>query len=66
MRNQGQGLHSHFAYDLYVVCLHGYQVSVYRTIGPLVYYLFYRFLSQQVRVGGGNKNKIHLDYFPIE
>ena len=43
-----------------------YQVSVYRTNGPLVYFLFYRFFSQQVRVGGRNENKIHLDHFPIE
>ena len=45
-----------------------YQVSVYRTIGPLVYFLFYRFFSQQVSVRGRikNKNKIHLDHFPIE
>ena len=40
--------------------------GVYRTIGPLVYFLFYRFFSQQVSVGGRNKNKIHLDHFPIE
>ena len=45
-----------------------YQVSVYRTNGPLVYFLFYRFFSQQVRVGGRNKNKnkIHSDHFPTE
>ena len=32
------------------------------------YFLFYRFFSQQVRVGGRNKNKnkIHSDRFPIE
>ena len=32
------------------------------------YFLFYQFFSQQVRVGGRNKNKnkIHLDHFPIE
>ena len=32
------------------------------------YFLFYRFFSQQVSVGGRNKNKnkIHLDHFPIE
>ena len=32
------------------------------------YFLFYRFFSQQVRVGGRNKNKnkIHSDHFPIE
>ena len=43
-------------------------MSVYRTIGPLVYILFYRFFSQQVRDGGQNKNKneIHSDHFPIE
>ena len=31
-------------------------------------FLFYRFFSQQVRVGGRNKNKnkIHYDHFPIE
>ena len=29
-------------------------------------FLFYRFFSQQVRVGGRNKNKIHSDHFPIE
>ena len=31
-------------------------------------FFFYRFLSQQVRVGGRNKNKnkIHSDHFPIE
>ena len=28
--------------------------------------LFYRFFSQQVSVGGRNKNKIHSDHFPIE
>ena len=45
-----------------------HQVSVYRTTGPLVYFLFYRFFSQQVSVGGRNKNKnkIHSDHFPIE
>ena len=32
----------------------------------LVYFLFYRFISQQVRVGGGNENKTHSDHFPIE
>ena len=45
------------------------QVSVNRTIGPtLVYFLFYRFFLQQVRVEGRNKNKnkIHSDHFPIE
>ena len=32
------------------------------------YFLFYRFFSQQVRVGGQNKNKnkIHSEHFPIE
>ena len=30
------------------------------------YFLFYRFFSQQVRVGGRNKNKIHSNHFPIE
>ena len=32
------------------------------------YFLFYRFFSQQVSVGGRNKNKnkIHSDHFPIE
>ena len=32
------------------------------------YFLFYRFFSQQVCVGGRNKNKnkIHSDHFPIE
>ena len=32
------------------------------------YFLFYRFFSQQVRVGGRNKNKnkIHSDHFPSE
>ena len=36
--------------------------------GLLVYFLFYRFFSQQVSVGGRNKNKnkIHSDHFPIE
>ena len=29
-------------------------------------FLFYRFFSQQVRVGERNKNKIHSDHFPIE
>ena len=28
--------------------------------------LFYKKFSQQVRVGGRNKNKIHSDHFPIE
>ena len=34
----------------------------------IFYFLFYRFFSQQVSVGGRNKNKneIHLDHFPIE
>ena len=41
-------------------------MSVYRTIGPLVYFLFYQFFSQQVRVGGQNKNKIHSDNFSTE
>ena len=30
------------------------------------YFLFYRFFSQQVRVGGRNENKIHSDHFRIE
>ena len=32
------------------------------------YFLFHRFFSQQVRVGGRNKNKNknHSDHFPIE
>ena len=30
------------------------------------YFQFYRFFSQQVRVRGQNKNKIHSDRFPIE
>ena len=32
------------------------------------FFLFYRFFSQQVSVGGRNKNKnkIHSDHFPIE
>ena len=32
------------------------------------YFLFYQFFSEQVRVGGRNKNKykIHSDHFPIE
>ena len=53
---------------LFVLCFTRprYQESVYRTIGPLVYFLFYRFFSQQVSVGGRNKNKIHSDHFPIE
>ena len=31
-------------------------------------FLFYRFFSQQLNVGGRNKNKnkIHSDHFPIE
>ena len=29
-------------------------------------FLFYRFFSQQVSVGGRNKNKIRSDHFPIE
>ena len=33
-------------------------MSLYRTIGPLV--------SQEVRVGGRNENKINSDHFPIE
>ena len=41
-------------------------MSVHRTIGPLVYFLFYRFFSQQVRVGVQNKNEIHSGHFPIE
>ena len=34
----------------------------------LFFFLFYRFFSQQVSVGGRNKNKnkIHSDHFPIE
>ena len=45
-----------------------YQVSVYRTIGPLVYFLSCLFFSQQVRIGGRNKtkNEIHSDHFLIE
>ena len=41
-------------------------MSVYRTIGPLVNFLFYRLFSQQVSIGGRNKNnnKIHSDHFP--
>ena len=35
-------------------------------IRPSFYFLFYRFLSQQVRVGGRNENKIKSDLFPIE
>ena len=33
-----------------------------------IIFLFYRFFSQQVRVGGGNQNKneIHSDHFPID
>ena len=54
----------------YVLCFSRprYQVSVYRTIGPLVIFCFTDFFSQQVMVGGRNKNenKIHSDHFPIE
>ena len=34
----------------------------------IVFFLFYRFFSQKVRVGGRNKNKnkIHSDRFPAE
>ena len=38
-------------------------------IRPLFFYfLFYRFVSRKVSVGGRNKNKnkIHSDHFPIE
>ena len=43
-------------------------MSVYRTIGPLVYFCLTDFFSQQVRVGGRNKNKnkIYSDHFLIE
>ena len=37
------------------------------TVRPsFFYFLFYRFFSQQVGVGGRNKNKIHSAHFPIE
>ena len=41
-------------------------VKVFRP--SFFYFLFYRFFSQQVSVGGRNKNKnkIHSDHFPIE
>ena len=43
--------------------------SVAHSIRPsFFYFLFYQFFSQQVRVGGRNKNKnkIRSDHFPIE
>ena len=42
---------------------HGFQLG-----HGFFYFLFYRFFSQQVSVGGRNKNKnkIHSDHFPIE
>ena len=49
-----------------------YVVLVTRALVPnkanVFYSLFYRFFSQQVRVGGRNKNKnkIHSDHFPIK
>ena len=38
------------------------------SLNQLVYFLFYRFFSQQVSVEGRNKNKnkIHSDHFPVE
>ena len=42
--------------------------SGYRLRPSFFYFLFYPFFSQQVRVGGRNKNynKIHSDHFVIE
>ena len=70
MSIEGQGhFFTIYLQVLYVLCFTRprYQVSIYRTIGPLVYFLFYRFFSQ-VRVEGRNKNKndIHSDHFQIE
>ena len=31
-----------------------------------IYLLYYLFVSQQVRIGGRDKNKINSDHFPIE
>ena len=52
---------------------HGPPIQVTNTVSvslrpEFFYFLFYRFFSQQVRVGGRNKNKnkIHLDHFPFE
>ena len=55
-------------------CMYKYKNTVQpingsKLVGPeFFYFLFYRFFSQQVSVGGRNKNKnkIHLDHFPIE
>ena len=35
---------------------------------PFIYFLYYQFLSQQViiRIGGRDKNKINSDHFSIE
>ena len=45
------------------------EVTTGQSVRPsFFYFLFYRFFSQQVSVGGRNKdkNKIHSDHFPIE
>ena len=34
--------------------------------GIFLFFVLPIFFAQQVRVGGRNKNKIHLDHFPIE
>ena len=46
-----------------MLCLSGLSIRP-----SFFYFLFYRFFSQQVSVGGRNKNKnkINLDHFPIE
>ena len=47
----------------------GYVTMGHVSVRPsFFYFLFYQFFSQQVRVGGRNKNKnkIHSDHFPIE
>ena len=53
-----------------LVCPHSTEIFECQFLGTSVwpsffYFLFYRFLSQQVRVGGQYKNKIHSDHFPI-
>ena len=47
--------------DMTSVVYHGHKV----TKAMVLYFLFYQFFSQQVRVGGRNKNKnkIHSDHF---
>ena len=58
--------------DLSLHCLQYFGSDCIRSLfvfrPSFFYFLFYRFFSQQVSVGGRNKNKnkIHSDHFPIE